>query len=266
MMRFSCRVRLTKRHQQIDCLASSLPCPPESQEWFQVIKSTILPGEQQLVIVSEFICKLAGLQATMLAIIRRNDFETACDQYHALIDGIVEAENEADIQFTRVTDSASFLDVFWRQNYCSALVKGYHIAQLYINLLSHYRPCPIPTRELETRREYCLQRVRSASQEILDSAPAVLAPLINNNDRSPRMLFDAMMVVWPLSAVYVVSSTLPDQKSTAEMALLFIGRGLGIRQALSTYPGSTAARVPIQAQTPNGFGECEMVAWVGRLR
>lgn len=223
-------------------------------------------GEQHPIIVADFICKIADLQSTMANIVRMNDYEEASRKYEILIEGVVKAENEADVQFSRVTDPPNLMDTFWRQMYCSGLVKCYHISQLYINFLSHYRSCPTTPRELELRREYCIQRVRSAAQEILDSIPYTLEPLITNNDKSPRMLFDAILVIWPLCAVYITPSALPEQIGTAETALMFIGNELGIKEAVSAFPGTCASRCPPQAQIPHGFGECEMVDWVGRLR
>lgn len=252
--------------QQIDCLASSLPCPEESTRWFDVIKSSMTGGEQQPIIVSEFIRKISHLQSDILTIVRRNDYEMASRNYHTLVDGIIQAENEADVSFARMTDRPNLMDSFWRQMYCSARVKCYHVAQLYINFLSHYRHCPATPREMELLRELCIQRVRSAAQEVLDTIPMTLEPLISNNDKSPKMLFDALMIIWPLSAVYITPLVLPEQIGSAETALLFIGRELGIKQALSAYPGTAATRVPPQAMIPHGFGECEMVDWVGRLR
>lgn len=251
---------------QIDCLAGTLPCPPETTEWFNVIKSSMYPDEQVPVIIADFIGKAATIQHKMMGIIRRSDFELASKEYHALVSRLVDAENEVDVQLSRLNKQDSTLYAFWNQLFCSALVKGYHIAQLYVNLLSHYRPSPIPVSELEARRDYFIQRVRGAAQEILDSVSGTLRPLIHDNDTSPRMLFDAMMVIWPVTSIYTVPSTLPEQKSAAEMALLFLGKTLGIKQALSPYPGISGARIPPQAQAPHGFGESEMSDWVGRLR
>lgn len=226
----------------------------------------MLSGEQLLIIVSDFIRKAASIQFAMLAILRRNDYVAASREYHDLVDGIVKAENEADVQFTRMTDVDNTANSACRQVYRSALVKCYHIAQLYVNFLSHYRACSITPTELEHRRDHCIQKVRSAAQEILDFVPGTLEPLSANHDKSPKVLFGAMMVIWPLCAVYITPSTLPEQIGAAEDALLFIGKELGIKQALSAYPGTSASRVPPQAQTPCGFGDCEMVDWVGRLR
>jgi hypothetical protein len=251
---------------QIDCLAGTLPCPTETTEWFKVIKGSMYPDEQIPIVIADFIGEVTNLQHTMMSIIRRSDYESASNEYHALVDRMVEAENQVDIGLSRLNKLDSMLYSFWSQLYCSAIVKSYHIAQLYINLLSHYRPCPIPISELEARRDYFIQRVRGAAQEIIDSATNTLRPLIHENDTSPKMLFDSMMIIWPITSVYTVPLTLPEQKSAAEMALLFLGRSLGIKQALSVGPGLSGARVPLHAQVPHGFGECEMADWVGRLK
>lgn len=211
--------------------------------------------------------KAAKIQSRMLATLRRNDFETASEDYVTLVSELTAAEQEADVGFASLP-RASFhpLDTYWRNIYCATLVKGYHITQMMANYLTHHTPEHISLDQLERQRDYCLQRVRGAAKEILDFCTKAMDPIVNGGNKSPSCLFDSLKLVWPLTAVYIMPSTLPQQKARAEMDLLYIGREMGVRQALTTYPGASAGRVPQEALFPLGFGQPENVEWVGRLR
>jgi hypothetical protein len=90
-----------------------------------------------------------------------------------------------------------------------------------------------------------------AGQVIVDSVRIALGSLAAGKDKSPRILFDALKMVWPLTAVYIAGATLPHQRREAEAALVFIGKEIGIRQALNTYPGRLP--LPLEARQPLGL-------------
>lgn len=246
-------------------MASSTECPHESEEWFEVIRDNMQSIEILPLIVATFICKVSKFQSRMLTILRISDYAAASSEYVELVGGLVEAESEADLAFACIKEDLAQWDTYWRKMYCSALVKGHYIAHLFTNFLTHYPPCPISLDELKAQGNLCLLRLRDAAQEIIEFLPSTMGPLATSSVKPPKMIFDAMKMIWPLICVYTVPSTLPHQKNAVEMALMFIGKELGIRQALSIYPGDTAARVPPQAHAPL-LGESELVDWVGRLR
>lgn len=225
----------------------------------------MVEDERVILNVSTFMSKVAKIQCRMLNTLRRNDYETASEEYFQLVGDLTRAENDADVSYANTPPTGDSFDTYWRNIYCAAIVKCYHITHLLINFLTHYSSCPVTLHQLQNQRDYCLQRIRGAAHEILSFSSSVLDTKFIRNDKSPKALFDALKVVWPLTAVYITPSTLPDQKSQAEMSLYFIGRELGIRQALHTYPGLSAGQVPEEAQAPLGIGEPENFEWVGRL-
>lgn len=223
--------------------------------------------EEFALIVATFVFKAAAIQSKMLSTIRRNDHVAASEDYVTLVTELTAAERDADVEFSKFPqDKFDPLDIYKRNLYSSCIIKSYHITHMMANYLTHHKPDHVSIAQLKQQREYCLQRVRSASEEILDFSSKELDPIVQKNDKSPRALFDTLKLIWPLTSVYVVPSTTPQQKAKAEMDLFWIGRQMGVRQALSTYPGVSAGRVPHEALSPLGFGQPENVEWVGRLR
>lgn len=200
--------------------------------------------------MSVFITKCARVQARILTILRLRDFRAAESEYQTLVDQLTKAELELDEAVAASIDYTHDMDNYMRNLYNSALVKGYHYIQLLANFLTHYAPSKLSLEELGAQRSRCLQRTRIAAQGIVDSVPWILGPLASGKDKAPKVLFDALKMVWPLTSVYVVSTTLPEQKSEAEVALIFIGKEIGVRQALNTYPGQFL--LPPEAQKPLG--------------
>jgi hypothetical protein len=203
--------------------------------------------------------KIARVQARMLALVLTDDKKTAAREYAPLMSELMAAEDEADVGFAALhsRDTGDALESYWRNMYCACLVKGYHIAQLLVNLMTHYPPCPTPLARLEAQRNYCLERVRSAAEEIVDSAPKNLSRNVTNKDQSPKALFDALKLVWPLTAVYVCQSTTPEQTASAELLLFYVGKELGIRQALKSYSGRPSSGIPEAALSPRGLRQPE---------
>ncbi|KAH7137297.1 hypothetical protein B0J13DRAFT_625073 [Dactylonectria estremocensis] len=232
---------------QVQCLLVNTECPPESVEWLRVIKEVMFPEEAIGYNVCIFITKVAHVQARILGILRRRDFAAASDAYHDLVGAMAEAEEGMDAFFKDHPTTGEF-DPYMRNMYCSTCVKGYYILMAYTNFLTHHIASPIPLGVLKVLRLRCIQMVRAHAQEIVDSLPRCLDEKKFRNNPSPKVLFEALKLIWPLTAVYVIPSTLPTQKELAEMSLRFIGRELGVRQALRAYPGPSI--FPPEANKP----------------
>ena len=248
-------------------MISATRSPPESREWFAAIRADMSDDEVVPLAAAVFMDRISGIQSDVLKALREADYETTSARYESWAAEIFAAENEAEAAF----QAAPILDevpneYYWRNVYCAAVVKCYHITHLLTNFLTHHAQCDIPAQRLRQHRDYCLERVRSAAAEIIHFSTRLMTPLIQRMDPSPKALFDAFKLIWPLTCVYIIPTTLPEQKAYAETSLFFIGRELGVRQALKSYPGDSAGRVPAEAQVPKGIGESENVQWVGRLR
>ncbi|KAF7550431.1 hypothetical protein G7Z17_g5690 [Cylindrodendrum hubeiense] len=222
--------------QQVQCLLTNTECPPESDEWLATIKESMNPGEAIGYHVCIFITRVAHVQARILSILRSGDFAGASAEYHDLVGAMSQAEDELRAFFVSHPSTGEF-DPYMRNMYCSTCVKGYHLLLAYTNFLTHHVASPIPLSVLKALRIRCIQLVRGYAQEIVDSMPRTLNQKAFRSNPAPRTLFDALKLIWPLTAVYVITSTLPEQKEVAEKSLRFIGRELGVRQALRVYPG-----------------------------
>lgn len=223
-------------------------CPPESNEWLRIIEETQDLSEGLSLTVSIFIVKVAHVQCRMTEIMNAGDFEAASAEYRELLQVMSQAEDKMQAFYDENSHRYHDLDCYMRNLYCSARVKGYHIMLSFANFLTHHAACPISSRELMDFRANCARIVRSAAQEILDTLDQNLNRSAFRKDPSPKTLFDALKLIWPLSAISVIPSTLLGQKQAAKEALQFIGREFGIRQALRVYNGSRL--LPVEAQKP----------------
>ncbi|KAK7430833.1 hypothetical protein QQZ08_002622 [Neonectria magnoliae] len=233
---------------QVQCLLTSTECPPESQEWFRVIEETMQPGEIIGLKVSIFIAQVAHVQARILTILRGRNFIAASAEYHTLVGAMSQAEDDMRAFYMSRPSSGTDFDPYMRNMYASTCVKGYHILMAFSNFLTHHIASPIPLSTLKALRIRCIQLVRMFAQEIVDSTETTLNYKTFRNNPSPRVLFDALKLIWPLTAVYLIPTTLPEQKDMAEKSLRFIGRELGVRQALKVYPGANP--FPDEANEP----------------
>ncbi|KAM5356116.1 hypothetical protein ACJ41O_002762 [Fusarium nematophilum] len=233
---------------QVQCLLTSIECPPESQEWFSVIRETLHPEEGLTLEVSEYIVKVAHVQNRMLKILRARDFNAASAEYHDLVGIMSQAEARLNTFDALNTHVDSNFDPYMRNMLNSARVKGYHVILAFANFLTHHIASPIPLHILKSLRAHCIRLVRTAAQEIIDTLAQKLDPAAFRNNPSPKTLFDALKMIWPLSAVYLVSSTLPEQRDIAEATLRLIGRELGVRQALKVNRGASV--LPAEAEAP----------------
>jgi hypothetical protein len=242
-------------NQQVRCLLTTLECPPESQEWFEAIRETLHPGEGLAVEVGEYICKMAHVQKRMLEILRARDFDAAAAEYYDLVGIIFKAEDH----LTTFDASYHYIDEvfnpYLRNMLNSARVKGYHVILTFANFLSHHPTTPIPPDELKVLRAHCVWRVRDGAKDVMESTHRNLDPASFRNNPSPRTVFDALKLIWPLTAVYLVPSTLPEQSEAAGVSLQFIGSELGVRQGLKVNRGES--HLPPEAEVPSKLVEDE---------
>lgn len=201
--------------------------------------------------VSVFITKCTHVQATILGLLRRHDFAAAEEQYESLIQQLEAAEEEVNRHATTTNGYNPDWDFYMRNLYFSAIIKGYSCILFLTNFLTHYAHCRLPLVKLRAQRANCKQTIRAGAQFIIDSVMVALSTLLAAKDKAPRVLFDAMKMVWPLKSVYVSDSALAEQKDQAEMALIFIGKEFGVRQALHTYPDKLP--LPLEARLPLGM-------------
>lgn len=223
--------------QQIQALVTNTECPPESKEWLGAIAESVSlhPGEGLGLAISFLMIKICSIQARILNLLRRRDFPGASSEYPDLFAQIKAAQQEFEDWIEVNSVGTHVLEIYAISLYQSAIVKGYHIMQLLINFLTHYPPCPIPLEQLKEDRKYSIRTAQAAAQGILEGVPKVIGPL-SGKDKSPKTVFDALRVIWPLIAVYVLDICRPEQRLAAEGLLFYIGRELGVRQALNTYP------------------------------
>ncbi|KAJ3471025.1 hypothetical protein MRS44_001124 [Fusarium solani] len=233
---------------QVQCLLTSIECPPESEEWFSAIKETLHPQEGWALEVSSYITKIAHVQCRMLKILRARDFDAASAKYYDLIGILFQAEDNLKAFETFNIHVDHDFDPYMRNMLNSARVKGYQVVLSFANFLTHHVASPIPLDVLKSIRAHCIRLVRGSAQEIMDAVSRNLDPGAFRNNPSPRTLFDALKLIWPLTAVYLVSSTLPEQRESAEKTLRFIGRELGVRQALRVNRGASV--LPPEAEAP----------------
>ncbi|ODA81908.1 hypothetical protein RJ55_00413 [Drechmeria coniospora] len=226
---------------QTQALVTNTECPPESAEWLGTIREALSAGEGFMLHISIFIVKCARVQSRIVQILCARDLAAAEDEYGALMAEMEGAERLLARSMAETTGYMDELDGFMRNFYFAAVVKGYYYVLLLVHFLAHHVAGSVTAAELKAKRAVCLSRTRMAAQEIIDSVPRMFGPTASGKGRgsrpdSPKVVFDALMMVWPLTACYVVPSTLPRQKADAEAALFFIGHEIGVRQALNRVP------------------------------
>jgi hypothetical protein len=198
---------------------------------------------------------MAHVQVRILNILRARDFDAAAAEYYELMDIIFKAEE----QFTTFDASYTYYDEvfnpYLRDMHNSTRVKGYHVILTFANFLSHHWATPIPIHELKVLRAHCIKRVRADAKEIMNSVNRNLDPASFRNNPSPRTVFDALKLIWPLTAVYLVPSTLHEDSEAAGVSLQFIGRELGVRQGLRVNRGESM--LPPEADAPSKLAEDE---------
>ena len=183
----------------------------------------------------------------IITTIQTLDFDACSDLYPAAVRGMAAAEKD----FNNFLAGSTLLlsqDRFMKNMQRSAVIKGRRVLELLINYLGHDPDCPIPLSQRLAQRSRCSQKIRGASQDILDSVPETLGGLNETQDKSPKQVFDSFKLLWPLTMVYVVDTGAIEQKRQAAIALTYIGKQVGVRQALIRLPGPSY--VPFAAPHP----------------
>ncbi len=235
-------------------------CPPESEVWLATIERVMDRSEGMALYVARFIDKVAQVVSRTLKILRAGDFTAAASEYMALWTTLTTAERSINDWIDIQPALEHEFDPYMRNLQYSAIITGYHVMQLLVNLMTHYTPCPVPVEEVFAHRRYCLQSIRVASYGVIDNVPYAMGPFAKGRDKSPRVLFDALKLIWPLSAIYIVPTTRPEHKKAAEKVLQFIGKEVGVLQALNTQPGKVD--LPMEVLVPRDVGEPLEVPWV----
>lgn len=192
--------------------------------------------------------KVSRFQARASEIILQGDTALASAEYSSLFKELTEAENELGEFASSLERHSHHSDDFMMVMHLAAIVKAYNILLLLTNFTTHDETNPTPFDTLYKRRDYCLVRVRDAAWKILAATPDLIADLIRKQYNVFDALFQALKLVWPLTAVRLMPSTLPQQKAQAAQGLLIIGRQLGIKQATRSY--SMVDAIPQEARFP----------------
>lgn len=240
---------------QLQALIINIPCPVETDEWLDICGKNPFEGEELTLRIAEYIARICTAQARMMPHIRVCDFRGASADYRALRQMLLDADEAFDVYLsTRSPLGTSHvqqmtMDVYMHNMQCAAVIKSNHVMQMLCNLLTHYATCPVPLAELLAHRRHALQRIRTSAQAIINNLPVAMEPLSRTTVfQSPQVLFDAMKLVFPLFLVAHIPDTMPDQKAVAMQALRFIGKEVGIRQALAADNGSST--LPEESRAP----------------
>ncbi|KEY64789.1 hypothetical protein S7711_08068 [Stachybotrys chartarum IBT 7711] len=238
---------------QIQALVTNSEMPPESSEWLDVIHQTLNENEKVNFYVAKFISRIARAQSHILDIITRRDSTAAVERYHNLIHEVADAA--CDINNALGSDLQSKpVDSYMLTMYWATLINVHNLVQFLINFLTHCESTNGALRpQLKLQWHYSLEIIRNSAQGILDSIPAVLGPMKTSSPVDMKVVFDAIKLIWPLTAICSVTATSSDQKQAAESTLIFIGREVGIRQALNTY--NRRRDIALDVRRPRGFGQ-----------
>lgn len=183
--------------------------------------------------------------------LHRYDFAAAEEQYESLAQQLEAAGEEVEQYVAKQVDCTQDLDIYMRNLYSSASIKGYGYMLYLTNFVSHYTHCSLSWARLRAQRAKCLRMIRAGAQCIVDNTFATLSPLRAGKDKSPRILFDGLKMIWPLTVVHASTSASAEQRAQAYTALLSIGKEIGARQALCSYAEDLT--LPLEARLPLGL-------------
>ena len=203
--------------------------------------------------VSRFINKVTRVVSRILQILNSGDIAAASTEYMTLWTTLTTAERRLSHWIDLQPALDHEFDPYMRNMQYSAIITGYHVMQLLANLMTHQPACPIAVEDVYSHRRYCLQSIRVASRGVIDNVPYAMGPLAKGRDKSPRVLFDALKLVWPLSAIYIVPTARPEHRAAAEKVLQFIGKEVGVLKALNAKPGQVD--LPAEVLVPRDAGE-----------
>ncbi|KAG6001006.1 hypothetical protein E4U21_004784 [Claviceps maximensis] len=234
---------------QIQALFGTTECPPESETWLSVIKNAVHDGEEHNLCVSEYITRCTHILANISRLLRLHDFAAAEEEYESLVQQLEAAEEQVDQHVAErgPIDYTQELAMYMHNMYLSASIKSHsyvlYLADFLMNSPRYERLSQV---QLRAQRAHCVRKVRAAAQHIVESNLAALNKLREARDRPPRVLFDALKMVWPLTSVYITAVTTAEQRAQTYSALLFIGKEVGVRQALHAL--SESGTLPFEAR------------------
>ncbi|KAJ4165585.1 hypothetical protein LMH87_007212 [Akanthomyces muscarius] len=240
---------------QLQALIVNVPCPAETDEWLAVCEASLHDGEELTLRIAQYIARVCAVQARIMAHLCAADFRGASDDYASLRQGLLDADEAFEAYLRtrsplRPDGDDVAMDVYMQNLQCAAVIKSNHLMQMLCNLLTHHAACAVPLATLFAHRRHALHRINTSAQAIVGSLPVAMEPLSRTTVlKSPQVLFDAMKLVFPLFLVAHIPATRQEHKTVAMQALTFIGREVGIRQALAG-EGAPTMPLPDEARAP----------------
>ncbi|KAF5656984.1 heterokaryon incompatibility protein het-E-1 [Fusarium circinatum] len=224
----------TSGSAQIHSLSSNTECPQGLEEWFVIIKEKMLPREAMVLYVSSFIFKACQVQARIFKILSSCDCDAARIAFYDIVASIRDARQELRAFAESPRTAIGLFDTYMSNLYAGTCIKVYSLLMALACFLSHQRPLSIPLDVLRSTRNQCINIAQNSAQNVLDTLPRALNTRATP-DMSPKAFFDAVKLVWPLRAIHAMPATSPEQKRVAAKTLEFLGRDIGLKQALNIY-------------------------------
>ncbi|KAF5558973.1 heterokaryon incompatibility protein het-E-1 [Fusarium mexicanum] len=232
---------------QIYSLSSNTECPQELEEWFVIIKEKMLPREAMVLYVSSFIFKACQVQARIFKILSSCDYDAARIAFYDIVASIRDARQELRAFAESPRTTIGLFDTYMGNLYAGTCIKVYSLLMALACFLSHQRPLSIPLDVLRSTHNQCINIAQNSAQNVLDTLPRALDTRAGP-EMSPKTFFDAVKLVWPLRAIHAMPATSPEQKSVADKTLAFLGRDIGLKQALNIYTDFYEP-LPVEART-----------------
>ncbi|KAJ9309741.1 transcriptional regulator family: Fungal Specific TF [Paecilomyces variotii] len=220
---------------QIGALSLNSECPPESEEWLGVIKSVTDTSKSYIYHVSLFIVRTCAVASKILKILNSRDFSAASRDYDRLVAEFTTAEKDYDA-FLMANPIPTSLAPPVLNFQRSGVIKGHRFLHLLANFLTHDPAQRFSLPNLEAQRNYSVRKIRVAAQDILNSVPVCINHFSRRGEQSPKLVSDALRLIWPLTTICIFKPTLPAQKREAARILDFIGKEIGVRQAFDRDP------------------------------
>ncbi|KAF5964990.1 vegetative incompatibility protein het-E-1 [Fusarium bulbicola] len=232
---------------QIHSLSSNTECPQELEEWFVIIKEKMLPREAMVLHVSSFIFKACQVQARIFKILSSCDYDAARIAFYDIVASIRDARQELRAFAESPRTAIGLFDTYMGNLYAGTCIKVYSLLMALACFLSHQRPLSIPLDVLRSTRNQCINVTQNSAQNVLDTLSRALDTRAGP-EMSPKTFFDAVKLVWPLRAIHAMPATSPEQKRVAAETLAFLGRDIGLKQALNIYTDFYEP-LPVEART-----------------
>jgi hypothetical protein len=225
-------------------MVAQVECPPESLEWFAILRSDPHECDELFLAVTTYNYKVSSLCPRIRQLGR---YGTAADIISGLTTILSEIDSvEKEFQSWLSSDSPSsivqpadlpklYIWNVYRSTRC-------RLHQFTINLLdslttrrqSQLIIDVLPLSSLTQRRQDSIQVLVDMAQEILRTIPYALGSATANHSTSPAppSWADALRLLWPLAVVSWLPLILPRQREMAQAGLKIMGREMGIKQAL----------------------------------